>query len=95
MKTEKSPQTNALYGMFLQDLAKIRKRHPRSIGKKYYHFDFTIDPDQGFCLRIEPDDFPKNIRKEIIRIFDDRLNPGKSTLKNPRLKSGVRPVAHS
>lgn len=80
MKTSESPRTNALYGMFLQDVGKIKMKHPRCFRKKYYCFDFS-QAESGYCLRIEPDDFPKSVRKEIVRKFNDRLN--------------ARPASHS
>jgi|GEM_PF-4559646 len=74
MKTPESPRTNALYGMFLQDVGRIKVKHPRCFRKKYHRFDLSPDIEHGYYLRIEPDDFPKSVRKEIIQTFNHRLN---------------------
>ncbi|HLI93163.1 MAG TPA: hypothetical protein VKU83_06125 [Puia sp.] len=74
MRKAKTPRTDALFGVFLQDIGAIRGKHPRSFSKKYFRFDYAENEKEGYSLSIEPDSFPKAVKKEIIRAFDKRLN---------------------
>jgi len=70
----KTPRTDALFGIFLQDISGIREKHPRTFGKKYYSFDYIAGVEDGYSLFIEPDNFPKSVKREIMQAFDKRLN---------------------
>jgi len=70
----KTPRTDALFGIFLQDICGIKKRHPRIFWKNYYRFDYAEGMEEGYSLSIEPDNFPKVVKKEIVQAFDRRLN---------------------
>ncbi|HVU94162.1 MAG TPA: hypothetical protein VHE34_03020 [Puia sp.] len=70
----KTPRTDALFGTFLQDIHSIKERHPNTFRKRYYRFDYAAGEEAGFSLSIEPDNFPKVVKKEIVQAFDRRLN---------------------
>ena len=69
-----TPRTDALFGIFLQDIREIEQKHSRSFRNKYYRFDYTGKAEGGYCLFIEPDNFPKAVKSEIMQAFDRRLN---------------------
>jgi hypothetical protein len=69
-----TPRTDALFGVFLQDIREIRQRHPKSFGNKYLRFDYTEKSEDGYCLFIKPDNIPKAVKREIMQAFDRRLN---------------------
>jgi hypothetical protein len=74
MKPVRTPMTDALFGIFMQDVRIIRIRHSRSFRNKYYRFEYEEVDNDGYLLRIEPDTIPKTIRKEILEAFNHRLN---------------------
>jgi len=74
MEHPKTPTTDALFGVFLQDIREIKQRHPRSFGKRYCNFDYAAGGKDRFNLVIKPDTFPKAVKKEILQAFDVRLN---------------------
>jgi len=74
MGNAKTPRTDALFGVFLQDIRDIKGKHPRSFRKRYFQFDYAEKEEEGYSLRIEPDSIPKTVRREIFRAFDKRLN---------------------
>ncbi|HTI07851.1 MAG TPA: hypothetical protein VL832_04815 [Puia sp.] len=74
MGPPKTPRTDALFGIFLQDMGEIRQKHPRSFGSKYYTFDYAVGTEEGYRVLVEPDTFPRAVKREIIQAFDRRLN---------------------
>jgi hypothetical protein len=40
----------------------------------YYRFDYAEGENDGYRLFIEPDSFPKAVKREITQAFDLRLN---------------------
>ncbi len=73
MNSIATPRTDALYGVFLQDVGSIKHKHPRAFKNKYYRFDYVHEMGNGYRLLIEPDDFPKKLKSEIMKAFHDRL----------------------
>ena len=69
-----TPRTDALFGVFLQDIREIRQKHPKSFGNKYYRFDYAGRTRDEYGLLVEPDDFPKSVKREIMQAFALRLN---------------------
>ena len=76
MGPQKTPRTDALFGIFLQDVREIRQKHSRSFGNGYYRFDYAQGEEDGYNLSVEPDNFPKAVKREIMQAFDRRLNQG-------------------
>jgi len=74
MEHPKTPRTDALFGIFLQDIREIRQKHPRTFRKRYCNFDYSVGDKDRFNLVIKPDILPKGVKKEILRAFDIRLN---------------------
>jgi len=74
MGPPKTPRTDALFGIFLQDISVLRQKHPRTFSNKYYRFDYAVGAEDRYCLSIEPDTFPKGVKREIMQAFDMRLN---------------------
>jgi hypothetical protein len=93
MGPPKTPRSDALFGTFLQDVGGIRQKHARLFGSRYYRFDYAIGEQDGYCLSVEPNNFPKNVKREIMRAFDLRLNqdsrPTRSRIKKKNTKGNL------
>ncbi|MDO6430350.1 hypothetical protein Q4E93_07125 [Flavitalea sp. BT771] len=89
MGPPKTPWSNALFGIFLQDICAIRHKHPRTFGGKYYRFDYAVMEGGGYCLSIEPDDLSKTVKREITQAFDKRLNQGTSSVAGAGMNGGL------
>lgn len=69
-----TPRSDALFGMFLQDIKEMEKRYPRCFRNKYFHYSHKVNGADRFELVVEPDILPKAIENEIKLSFESRLN---------------------
>jgi hypothetical protein len=74
MKQLSTPQSKALFGVFLQDVKEIEKKYPKYFKNKYPKFECHEIDGKGFGLSFEPYKFPRNIKKDILKAFNSRLN---------------------
>jgi hypothetical protein len=74
MGLPKTARTDALFGLFLQDVGEIRRKHPRSFENKYFKFDYEAHQEDGYRVLVEPDTFPRAVKNKITQAFNRRLN---------------------